>query len=89
MEDITLAEAKERLEELIARAASGEDVRILAPRHGSNRLTPAGAVTGSLAPRFPPRVPGLMKGLVNLPDEDLLAPLTEEELTWLSGESSR
>ena len=89
MEDITLAEAKERLEELIARAASGEDVRILDPRHGSIRLTPADAVTGSHGQRFPPRVPGLMKDRVSLPDEDLLAPLTEEELTWLSGETSR
>ena len=40
MEDVTLAQAKEHLEELVARAARGEDVRIKDPKHGSVRLTP-------------------------------------------------
>ena len=32
MEDVSLADAKEHLEELIARASRGEDVRIVRPR---------------------------------------------------------
>lgn len=37
---------------------------------------------------YPRRIPGLMKGKLDIPDEKLLAPLTEEELAWLSGETS-
>ena len=87
MEDVTLAHAKEHLEELIARAAKGEDVRIVDPRHGTVRLTPAPGASDD-KPLYPPRVFGLMKHLPEIPDERLLAPLTEEELAWLSGERS-
>lgn len=40
MEDVTLAHAKEHLEELIERAARGEDARISVPKVGTVRLTP-------------------------------------------------
>ena len=58
MEDVTLAEAKERLEELIERAARGEVVRIVDPKAGKVRLLPervpdvaAPRVTDTTAPR--------------------------------------
>ena len=84
MENIALSEAKERLEELIERAARGEDVCISDPKHGSVRLTPTVG-----RPPYPTRVSGLMKGKVHISDEQLLAPLTDEELAWLSGETSK
>ena len=86
MEDVSLAEAKERLEELLARAANGEDVVIQAPNLGAIRLTPTSAPSRDF--RYPPRIPGLLKGKVRISDEALLAPLTEEELDWHSGKSS-
>jgi antitoxin (DNA-binding transcriptional repressor) of toxin-antitoxin stability system len=89
MEDVSLAHAKEHLEELIARAAKGEDVCISDPKYGSIRLTIAKERREGAAPHYPKRVPGLMKGLVHISDQDLLAPLTEDELSWLSGEDSR
>lgn len=82
VESITLAEAKERLEELIERASRGEDVCIKDPKHGSVRLMPAPAQS------HPKPIPGLMKGKVHISDDELLAPLTEEELALLSGETS-
>ena len=39
MEDVTLAHAKEHLEELIERVARGEDERIAVPAIGSVKLT--------------------------------------------------
>lgn len=38
MEDVTLAHAKEHLEELVARAAQGENVRITLPEGGAVEL---------------------------------------------------
>ena len=46
MSDVTLAHAKEHLEELVARAARGEEVRIVDPAIGSVRLTPDVATAG-------------------------------------------
>lgn len=90
MENITLSEAKERLEELIERASRGEDVRIDDPKHGSVRLMPARQPQPNPGgPPYPERIPGLMKGKVTISDEELFAPLTEEELAWLSGENSK
>ena len=86
MEDVDLRHAKEHLEELIVRAARGEEITIAHPTLGAVRLQPVGG--GPKAAELPPRVPGLMKGLAEISDMDLLAPLTEEELRWLSGEDS-
>ena len=86
MENIALSEAKERLEELIERAARGEDVCISDPKHGNVRLTPTRPA--GHAPPYPKRIPGLMKDRVQLSNDELFAPLTPEELAWLSGESS-
>ena len=77
MDTIPLAEAKEHLEDLIARAARGEDVRIADPLHGTARLVvDAAATTTSLAPR----VSGRWKGRLGPLPDDLFAPMSDEEL---------
>ena len=85
MEDVTLAHAKDHLEELIERASKGEDVRISDPKLGTIKLQP---VTPGSDGLYPERIPGLMKGKASLTLEQALEPLTEEELAWLSGETS-
>jgi antitoxin (DNA-binding transcriptional repressor) of toxin-antitoxin stability system len=88
MEDVTLSHAKEHLEDLLARAARGEDVRISDPKLGTVKLQPVPADIARAEPPYPKRIPGLMKGLVIISDETLFDPLTEAELDWLSGETS-
>ena len=90
MEDVTLAHAKEHLEELVARAAQGEDVRIVDPKLGRVRLTPVDAtspaprrVTDSMPPFVPSgkkRVPGRLEGKIPPPPPGFFDPLTDEEL---------
>ena len=99
MENVTLAEAKEHLEELVERAAHGEPVRITDPRLGTVRLTakwspdltaPRG--TGTMPPFVPlkePRKLGHLDGIVPLPPDDFFAPLTEEELKDWYGDEER
>jgi prevent-host-death family protein len=90
MDDVNLAEAKDHLEELMARAAHGEDVRITDPKHGTVvklqvvRREPdlcAPCVTDTMEPFVPlkeDRVRGLWKGL--MVPENLFDPMTEQEL---------
>ena len=78
MEDVTLAHAKEHLEELVARAVRGEDVRISDAAIGTVRLTVVGGTAGDGQARKPVRL-GLMQGKMTVP-EDLLAPMSEDEL---------
>ncbi len=81
MDDVTLAYAKEHLEELIERARRGEEVRITDPRHGT--------VHPSARPRRAGKVQfGQWRHLPDISEERLLAPLDENELNWLSGEAS-
>ena len=87
MEDVTIAEAKEKLEELISRAAHGEDVRISDQRFGSVRLQPIEPVEHPASAAGPQRRPGRWKGRFTVPAR-LFEPLSEEELRWLSGEAS-
>jgi prevent-host-death family protein len=87
MDDISISEAKDRLEDLLARAARGEDVVIAAAGIGRFVLQPAGTSEKTL-PLYPPRVAGQWEGIIDIPDERLLAPLTPDELSWLSGERS-
>ena len=89
MVHISRADASDRLAELVARAARGEDVCISDPQHGTVRLTPAKQSQDSSEPRCPGRAPGLMKGKAQISDEQLLARPTDDELTWLRGETSR
>ena len=84
MDDVDLSHAKEHLEELIKRAARGEDVRISDPKHGTVRLQPVSMPADALEPPYPPRTPGQWKGRFKVP-ERLFEPLSEDELAWLSG----
>src|SRR5262245_40617943 len=89
MEDVSLTHAKDHLEELIERAAKGEDIRITNAKLGTVRLTPIGAsdllaprVTDTMEPFVPlpkDRVPGRLKGKMKVP-ERLMEPMTKEEL---------
>lgn len=84
MESIPLAEAKDRLDELVQRAASGEEIVIADPKAGRVRLQPL--PTATTAEGQPKRIAGRWKGRIHIPDDRLLEPLTEEELAWMSGE---
>ena len=85
MEAVSLTHAKHHLEELIERAAKGEDIRISDPRRGTVRLLPVSPL--QVKPR-PERRPGRWKGRLTVPAR-LFEPLTDEELAWLSGERSK
>jgi len=83
MEDVSVAHAKEHLEELVARAAGGEDVRIVDPKVGSVRLTIVR--DEATLPRKPRRL-GLLEGKMKVPAR-LLEPMTKDELTdWYGSE---
>ena len=77
MDTVTIKDAKEHLEELLEKAARGEDVRISDVKHGTVRLTPvrtpditAPRVTDTMEPFVPltqDRVPGRLKGKMRIP----------------------
>jgi antitoxin (DNA-binding transcriptional repressor) of toxin-antitoxin stability system len=89
MEDVSLSHAKDHLEELIERAARGEEIRISDARLGTVRLTRVGApdllalrVTDTMEPFVPlakDRTPGRLKGKMKVP-ERLMEPMSEDEL---------
>jgi prevent-host-death family protein len=64
MENVTLADAKAHLEDLIERASRGEDVRIVDAKIDSIRLTPI--KIGEQAARKPRRL-GLLEGKMKVP----------------------
>jgi antitoxin (DNA-binding transcriptional repressor) of toxin-antitoxin stability system len=76
MEDVDLRHAKEHLEELLERAAKGEDVRITDPRLGTIRLT----AIASAASRAVQRVPGRWKDRLPPPPAGFFDPMTDAEL---------
>jgi antitoxin (DNA-binding transcriptional repressor) of toxin-antitoxin stability system len=80
MDSFTIPEAKEKLEDLIARAARGEDVRIVDPVRGEVRLM-ALVGDGIPATTLPTedRVPGRWAGRIQVPAR-LMEPMSEEEL---------
>ncbi len=82
MEDVSLAHAKDHLEELIARASRGEDVRISDPELGTVRLLPV----ASAKENSPVRRPGRLKGKLTVPAR-LLEPMSEEELKLWYGDT--
>ena len=88
MERIPLDQAKDRLDELVQRAASGEEIVIADPRSGGVRLQPLKSRIEADCGSRPKRVPGRWKGRIHIPDDKLLEPLTEDELAWISGENS-
>jgi antitoxin (DNA-binding transcriptional repressor) of toxin-antitoxin stability system len=77
MEDVTIAHAKEHLEELLARATRGEEVHIVDPKVGTVKLTPA---DGTRAVSSTRRMPGRWKDRIPEPPPGLFDPMTEEEL---------
>lgn len=89
MENVTLAHAKEHLEELMSRAAHGEDVLISDPKLGTVRLAPvsptaprAKRVTDTMDPFVPlaqDRVAGRLEGKMQVPAR-LMEPMSEEDL---------
>ena len=81
MEDVSLAHAKEHLEDLVARAARGEDVRIVDPAIGTVKLTVAN--DDPVLVRKPRRL-GLLEGRMKAP-ACLLEPMTAEELADWNG----
>jgi hypothetical protein len=83
---VSLAEAKERLEDLVAQAAAGETVRIEVPGQGAVTLTKAEPL--QTTPFSRKLLLGQWKGIVHIPAKQLFEPLSEEELAWLSGETS-
>ena len=88
MEDVSLAQAKDHLEELIERATKGEDIRITDPKLGTVKLEPVSVAETHEADQRTERRPGRWKGRFKVP-ERLFEPLSEEELAWLSGERSK
>jgi antitoxin (DNA-binding transcriptional repressor) of toxin-antitoxin stability system len=86
MEDVDLTFAKEHLEELIARAARGEDVRIAQPGIATVRLAVVEPATEPVAKEQ--RRPGRWKGRLNISDEELLEPMSDEELKLWYGDGA-
>ena len=75
---VTIHQAKTNLSKLIARVEAGEEIVIARGKQPVAKLTP---VTG----RKGKRVPGLLKGKVNIPDSFFFDPLPEEELRLWEG----
>jgi antitoxin (DNA-binding transcriptional repressor) of toxin-antitoxin stability system len=86
MEDVSLAHAKDHLEELIARASRGEEVRISDPELGTVRLLPVADAHPSAEKLYPVRRPGRLKGKLTVPVR-LFEPMSEEELRLWYGEA--
>jgi prevent-host-death family protein len=77
---VTAAELKASLREVLDRAAAGEETVVT--RHGK----PVARVVPLAKPaKLPPRKPGRWKGLIDIPDDLFLKPLDEEELRGWEG----
>jgi antitoxin (DNA-binding transcriptional repressor) of toxin-antitoxin stability system len=76
MEDVNLRYAKEHLEELLNRAANGEEVAIVDPAIGRVRLMPMKDMK-QIKPKK--RVLGHLEGKIKVPAR-LMEPMSEEEL---------
>jgi antitoxin (DNA-binding transcriptional repressor) of toxin-antitoxin stability system len=82
MDTVDLDYAKAHLEDLAARAAMGETVRIAVPGHGTISL-----VTDQAAQHVDRRpILGQWKDRLTVPAR-LLEPLSDDEQAWLSGET--
>ena len=85
MEDVTLAQAKATLEDLMARATRGEDVCISDARLGTVKLIAINRMGSGKDADVRIRRPGRWNGKFTVPAR-LFEPLNDEELAWLSGE---
>lgn len=81
MDTITLTEAKEHLEDLAVRAASGEEVLFDVPGAGRFRLVPVGEVPARKSRRL-----GHLVGKIAPPPDDFFDPLDEEEQKLWDGD---
>jgi antitoxin (DNA-binding transcriptional repressor) of toxin-antitoxin stability system len=90
MDEVSIADAKNHLEDLIARVARGEDVRITDPKHGTVKLLQmpreadltASRVTDTMEPFVPlqgKRKLGHLRGSMVVPTR-LMEPMDEAEL---------
>ena len=96
MDDIPIGDAGPKLEELLARAVRGEDVRITDPKVGTVTLTAvnpnfaaAARATDLMEPFVPlarKRVPGLLAGILPPLPDHFFDPLSDEELKHWYGE---
>ena len=87
MEQIALADAKDTLKDLVARAVKGEEIVITDATLGTVRLTPvAGTATSGNQPKRKLKL-GLLEGVHKVP-EGLFDPLPDDELKrwWGEGE---
>ncbi len=87
MATVTIHKAKTQLSKLIARAEAGEEIVIARGKQPVARLDPI--ARGKQPPKFGmlkgKRVPGLLKGVVHIPDSFFFDPLPEEELKLWEG----
>ena len=81
MDNVSLAQAKEKFEELLVRAANGEEICVTDPSIGTVKFV---RVAGSRTAR-PKRQIGQWKDKFDVPAR-LFEPLSDDELRWLSGE---
>ena len=82
METIPTSRAELELPDLIHRAAAGETIVIEAPTGERVRLQPEPVTVGA---GVPDRVPGSMKGKIEVPAR-LFEPMSEDELKLWYGE---
>ena len=84
MEDIPLSHAKAHLEELLERAARGEDLRIVDARIGAVKL-----VVAEMPAKAYRRTKhlGLLEGKIPPPPIDFFEPMSEDELKLWYGEA--
>jgi prevent-host-death family protein len=75
---VTIHHAKTNLSKLIARVEAGEEIVIARGKQPVAKLTAVTARKGK-------RVPGRLKGKLNIPDSFFFDPLPEEELRLWEG----
>ena len=78
MTTVTIHKAKTQLSKLIARAEAGEEIVIARGKEPVVRLEPVFVHKGK-------RIPGRLKGKLNIPDLFFFDPLPEEELKLWEG----
>jgi prevent-host-death family protein len=76
-DSINIAEAKAKFSHLIERAAGGEEIVITRAGKPRARIVPLA--------NLPKRPYGIAKHWPKIPDEVLLAPMSEEDLRWAEG----
>ena len=84
MENVTVAHARDHLDELLERAARGEDVRITDPKLGTIKLMPFAEVARPAGKRKL----GHLEGKIPPPPDDFFDPMSEEELKLWYGDDA-